>query len=163
MSECLDTLDRYCEIVDGKLWCKESYHKRPVGWFNVGIATSGHDRLSIKGRGYLVHRVLFYLTYRYMPEYVDHIDRNPANNDISNIRDASKATNSWNRGVQSNSTSGVRGVSYNNNSASTSKWGAYIKVDGVREWLGSYKTLEDAERVYNEAVRKYSEKGRIIL
>jgi hypothetical protein len=162
LPKLLELIDDYCELKSDGLYCKKAYHKRPLGKFATHEAASGHLVVSIKGQHVMLHRVIFYILYGWMPEYVDHIDRNPKNNNPENLRAASKATNSWNRDVQSNSTTGLRGVHYNKNPDSVCKWGAHIKVNGKREWLGSYMTAEEASNAYENAYNKYVASGDIV-
>jgi hypothetical protein len=144
----LSDLEEYFIYHEGNLYCIKSYGKTKLGLSLRNKNKSGHYAISIKNQSILLHRAIFLMYHKWLPEFLDHIDRNPANNLIDNLRPASKATNSWNRYLQSNSTSGIRGVSYNKNPKSTSKWGAYIKINGKRLWLGSYKTKELAEEAY---------------
>ncbi|MCH6546434.1 MAG: HNH endonuclease, partial [Deltaproteobacteria bacterium] len=63
-----------------------------------------------KPRPYLVHRTVFYLSHGYLPEQIDHINGIRSDNRIDNLRGANDCTNAYNRGLQSNNTSGVKGV-----------------------------------------------------
>lgn len=162
LKEKLEILDEYFYYDGGEIVCKKAYHKRPLGVVTGTVTSSGHTVLRLKGMPFLKHRAIFFIVYRYLPEFIDHIDRNPQNNFIENLRAATKATNSWNRGVQSNSATGIRGVTYNNNPNSVSKWGAYIKINGKRIWIGSFKTKELAEEAYQQTFYKCCETGEII-
>lgn len=63
------------------------------------------------GKKYLNHRVVFFLHNGYCPECIDHIDGNPKNNQISNLREATRSENNCNRKINSNNSSGYKGVS----------------------------------------------------
>ena len=84
----------------------------------------------------------------YLPNLVEHRDRNKLNNKIQNLRDGDKELNSWNRDLQANNTSGFRGVSWNKGA---NKWHAYIKVKGKRIHLGLFETAEEASTAYVKA------------
>lgn len=83
-------------------------------------------------------------------EKVDHIDGNRLNNQKENLRPASKAQNSMNRGPQSNSTTGYKGVYY---SKQTMKYQAKINYYGICRHLGFFTDLEEAARAYDKAAK----------
>jgi hypothetical protein len=87
-------------------------------------------------------------------EYVDHIDGDGLNNTRDNIRLATPSQNSINKRMQSNNTSGVRGVCWNGR-----KWQAEIKVKGQKKlYLGQFDTIEEAAAVYQKrAVKLFGE------
>jgi hypothetical protein len=89
-------------------------------------------------------------------EMVDHIDRNPANNCINNLRYCTKAENTINSKLREDNTSGYRGVSYHK---ATKSWQARISIvrkgKNVRLNLGLYLTADSAALVYNTFARKY--------
>ena len=79
-----------------------------------------------------------------MPEKeVDHINRNRADNRISNLRLVSSTENKHNTGLRKNNRSGCSGVCFNNYHG---RWDARIRVDGRRINLGRYTSLDDAKR-----------------
>lgn len=79
---------------------------------------------------------------------VDHINKNPLDNRIENLRIITQAQNCQNRKeLSSNNKSGVRNVSWN---AALSKWLVKIKIHGKSHYFGVYKELEDAKKVADE-------------
>ena len=72
---------------------------------------------------------------------VDHIDRNPLNNRKNNLRVATKSENAANSSMNSNNTSGVKGISWNKNAKS---WRVYLTKNGVRHELGYTKDFYKA-------------------
>lgn len=134
---------------DGDLFFKEysPYWNKPIGH-----ESNGYYSCNIDGKSYLKHRLIYLMFYGKLPELLDHIDRNPLNNRIENIREADKKINSINRNLQSNNKSGYKGVSWNKNS---SKWEAYIKVNNKRIHLKLHETLEEAIEARREAENKY--------
>ena len=83
---------------------------------------------------------------------IDHIDRNPGNNRIENLREVTQIQNMQNTKIHSLNTSGVKGVSWNTKNR---KWVAQVHVLGKKAYLGMYNTLEEAEAVVKEAREKY--------
>ncbi|HEY8663131.1 MAG TPA: AP2 domain-containing protein [Propionibacteriaceae bacterium] len=78
--------------------------------------------------------------------FVDHINGDGLDNRRENLRPATVATNLMNRGVQSNNTSGFKGVTRRD-----SKWRAQISTKDNYFHLGIFATPEDAARAYDAA------------
>ncbi len=71
----------------------------------------------------------------------DHRNGDTLDNQKSNLRTATHAENGKNRKLNVNSTSGIKGVSWDKK---TRKWRAYIKVDYKMIHLGFFISIEDA-------------------
>lgn len=83
-------------------------------WYyhNKGYAVR-YDCSADKPKSILLHRYIYELKYGEIPEgyFVDHIDRNPLNNQISNLRLVTPAENCCNISKYRNNKSGYIGVS----------------------------------------------------
>lgn len=130
-----------------RLEAKEAGYKNKNGYIQIRITLSDGIHPS-----FLAHRIIFALQFGYLPDVIDHIDRNPQNNSINNLRDASKALNTINSGIPNNNTSGIKGVSWHKNS---NKWSAQIKVNQKKIHLGIFKTIENATIARNNAENYY--------
>lgn len=84
--------------------------------------------------------------------YIDHINRDRSDNRKSNLRFATIKENNRNVGLQSNNTSGAKGVHYTHR---LNKYIAYITVDGKRIHLGCYNSKYEAAKDYNQAALRY--------
>lgn len=134
---------------DGKLFFKSNLHSKQREGQEVGsLNNCGYLKVCLDKQNYLIHRLIFLMHYGYLPEMLDHIDRNKLNNRIENLRECDKEVNSWNRDKQANNTSGYRGVSWNK---AAGKWHAYIKIKGKRKHLGLFSTPEEANEAYEKA------------
>ena len=93
--------------------------------------------------GYLAHRVAWLLYYGVDPgeKEIDHIDGNPVNNKISNLRLVDHQGNMRNKRKRSTNTSGVQGVSWHKG---TGKWRAYIADRGEQQYLGIFEDKFEA-------------------
>lgn len=83
---------------------------------------------------------------------VDHINRNRLDNRKSNLRVVSHRTNGFNKGKQSNNTSGYVGVSWEK---SRNKWETHIKINRKKIFLGYFDDIEEAASVRKNAEIKY--------
>lgn len=81
---------------------------------------------------------------------IDHIDGNPGNNSIANLRLATSRQQKQNKGVQSNNRSGLKGAYYHA-CRKGKKWRSQIKVDDVLYFLGYFDTPEEAHEAYAAA------------
>ena len=72
---------------------------------------------------------------------VDHIDNNRTNNNAYNLRWCTHGENQQNKGIQSNNTTGTRGIYYRKDSQN---WRAIIMHNGKSIKIGTFKTKEEA-------------------
>ena len=117
----------------------------------VGNLTNyGYLNFQINGKKYFVHRIIYYMHHGHMDDtmQIDHIDGNPANNRIENLRLVTRSQNGCNRKIDKNSTTGVKGVSWHKN---IMKFEARIMKNNKRVHIGYYDTLEAAEKAITEA------------
>lgn len=84
-------------------------------------------------------------------ETTDHINGNKLDNRKSNLRPATRSQNQANRGVQSNNTSGYKGVHYDK---LRNKWRARVVLNRKGINLGDFKTPEEAALAYNTKAKE---------
>lgn len=82
---------------------------------------------------------------------IDHINRNPLDNRMCNLRYATQCVNTINQSLSSRNTTGVRGVA----KAEKGRYRASITVKHQTIQLGRYETIEEAKRARKEAEEKY--------
>ncbi len=87
-----------------------------------------------------------------MPEGLDHINGNPADNRIKNLREATQSQNNGNRKKQKNCSSIYKGVCWNN---AVDKWLVQIAIEGKGKYLGHFINERDAGLAYNIAAKKH--------
>lgn len=143
-------LFRY-DPLSGFLFRKTSTGGRLPGSKAGSIGTDGRVQIYVDGANYKAHRIIWQLVTGVEPEHeIDHIDGNPSNNSWSNLRHVTHQINLENRrGPTKANPHKVSGVTKNKN-----RFGAQIKADGRRIWLGTYDTPEEAHAVYVEAKRR---------
>jgi len=74
-------------------------------------------------------------------QFVDHINRNKADNRKQNLRCCERRENGRNHGLYSSNTSGVAGVYFDNE---RSKWVASITYNSRRLFIGRFAEKDDA-------------------
>lgn len=72
---------------------------------------------------------------------VDHIDRNPLNNQKSNLRICTQSENVFNSGIRKNNKSGNVGVRF---VKQINRWEAHIMKNRKKHHLGVFKTEDEA-------------------
>ncbi len=103
----------------------------------------GYRRIRINGRGFFTHRMAWILHYGSFPEgmFVDHINGDPSDNRIANLRLATSEGNNRNARGRRNGPKGVRHTR-------KGKFAAAIKVNGKTIQRGSYDTEDEAHEHY---------------
>jgi len=141
-----EVLKELFEYSDGRLIYKPrncpKFNKRWVGFTPSKPKTNGYLYVSVNGKRLLVHRVIYAMHYGYWPKYVDHIDGNPLNNKIQNLRSVDAKLNTKNSKKRVDNTSGCTGVYQ-------LPYGAW-RVRLGSNHIGVYESLELAELVYHE-------------
>jgi hypothetical protein len=107
------------------------------------------------------HRVAYAIQYGMWPKKViDHINGNPFDNRIENLRDVTPAENSQNAKLYYNNKTGTQGVWWDKQ---RKNYQVYITKNQKRICLGRFKTLEEAVTVRLQAEKNlgfHSNHGR---
>ena len=91
---------------------------------------------------YAAHRISWLIYYGEWPKgQIDHINHDPTDNRIKNLRDVTASENNRNRTLQKNNKVNFNGVFFDKQ---TSRYRAQIKIDGVKKCLGRYDTVKEA-------------------
>ena len=114
------------------------------------VGTGGYQRVRIDNKQYLEHRLVWLWHHGVFPRILDHIDRNPLNNRIENLRLCNESQNAANSGLPVNNTSGYRGVCWD---VRKKAWKVRVSlvVDGerVRQYVGHFADIHEAAIIYN--------------
>lgn len=124
-----------------------------------GLTKLGYVRIGIRGFGQLAaHRLAWVYMFGSIPNEdleIDHIDGNPSNNAISNLRLATSAQQKQNKRIQSNNRALLKGAYYHG-CHKGKKWRSQIKLSDDRLiFLGYFHTPEEAHQAYSAAAIRY--------
>lgn len=135
-----ETLKAKFEYKDGQLLHRNSFHKRfngkPAGFKH----NNGYCQVRVDGVLYGTHRLIWVYHYgdaNIRNFEIDHIDRNPSNNRIENLRLADRSLNRCNISAK-----GYTVRPHNGNSYEAAFKGQY---------LGCFPTPEEAQHAYQQA------------
>jgi hypothetical protein len=118
---------------------KEITYKQNKGYIQLFLFTAG------KEYQVLGHRFgWFYYYGTQPPKHLDHIDRNPLNNRIENLRETTHQENLFNQKA--------KGYTYDKKK---NMYCAQLYLDGKNLHLGCYGTTEEARAAYLEGKNKY--------
>ena len=141
------------DYVDGELRRRNPTGTRHKSDSVAGsINNRGYVHVKINRKKYLAHRLIYLYHHGTMPDFIDHIDGNKLNNRIENLRECTKSQNGFNMRMNSNNTSGVKGVSWNEQ---RQKWVVHLRLNHKQKYFGGFKDFELAELVAIEARNKY--------
>lgn len=113
---------------------------------------AGYVHASVDRKVYPLHHLVWIWHGKTHTKFLDHIDRNPSNNRIENLRAVTHAQNMWNKSVQKNNSTGASGVSWHKTKG---KYQVRIGANGSRIHLGYFDDFDLAELVSIEARAKY--------
>ncbi len=174
-------LERWVSCVDGRERC---YPEKIVtqtlqsrGYYQCNLNDAGGANRKAR----LIHRLIaeaFVPNPENYPE-VDHIDRDSTNNDLSNLRWATKQQQQWNTAAESTyggkeTTSKYKGVSYKPTTRNRYKagsraaansngwyithrkkpWSAVIMIKGKNKSIGMFHTENEAAEAYNQKAKE---------
>ncbi len=110
---------------------------------NAGFARKdGYVLIRINNKRYLAHRLAWFLHHGTWPNlFLDHINKNPNDNRIENLRECTTAENGWNRNAQSNASTGFKNVNVDRN---RNKYQVKVSAYGKTHWVGYFNTIEES-------------------
>ena len=131
-----------------------TYKKKNYSCWKLSLAYNG------KYHSLKCSRIIFLLYNGYLTDkkLVDHVDGNPLNNKIENLRESTRNQNNQNSKIPKTNTSGHKGVYWD---AKSKKWRVMIYANGKFHHFGLYEKKEDAIKLAIEARKKlHGEFGR---
>lgn len=113
----------------------------------------GYHVIGIRRRRYRSHRLAWLWIHGVWPSAsLDHINGDPSDNRLVNLREASYPQNAHNAKLRKDNTSGYKGVFWVNHCM---KWGAQFVLMGNNIYLGLFENKLDAVTAVRSAREKY--------
>lgn len=157
--EAIEDILRRTEYRDGELrwlgapWNQGSKAANIIPGKIAGHVNHGYRRIGMVGYGsVLAHRAIYFLFHKNLPLIVDHIDGNPSNNAIENLRAATLSQNQMNSKQSVKNTSGRKGVFWHKRAG---KWTASIRVNDKLKHLGVFENFESAVMAREKAEKEH--------
>lgn len=149
-----DYLKELFDYSDGNLvWKNRVGNKSYLNGQIAGtLKSSGYWQIRLNGKSELAHRLIYLFHHGYLPNRIDHVDGNPSNNAIDNLRECSTVENARNSKLASNNKTGIKGVFWCN---TYKKWMARVWANGRFVVNRTFHDIELAEFVAQEAREKY--------
>jgi hypothetical protein len=120
----------------------QSWNERNVGKPALTAGKATYAQGKILGYKELAHRLAFALHFGRWPiGEIDHINGDPRDNRIENLRDVPPLINKRNKKLNSRNRSGTQGVIWD---AKAGSWIVTIGARDKRRYLGSFKSLDEA-------------------
>ena len=134
------------------VWIKKTNNRILIGSV-AGSPDEGYWYIRIDGKNHRAHRLAWLYVYGEFPDgFIDHMNRERADNRISNLRIATRSVNGQNRKIHNNNTSGIPGVCWHNRKQ---KWYAKVTNNRKHKHLGSFDTIEKAIAARKAAEKKF--------
>jgi hypothetical protein len=116
------------------------------------VGADGRVSIHLSRRLLKAHRLAWLFERGHWPyQQIDHVNGNPSDNRIGNLRQATNTQNQYNRGANKNNTSGHKGAYWDK---PRDKWRAQIMLNRKAVFLGHYETAAAAGEAYRRAAEK---------
>lgn len=144
--------DMQCTDPRGSEWASNQWNSRAAGKEAFTFTDRrGYRHGKVHGMNYQAHRIIWKMVHGADPAVIDHINGNPSDNRLSNLRECSTAENSRNYAKKSQGSSRYRGVCW---VARDGKWAARISNgESGKVSLGYFEVEAEAARAYDRAAR----------
>lgn len=137
-----DYLKKIFDYKDGNLIRKiKSSNRTKIGDIAGSNNGNGYLRVSVLGKYFYAHRIIFMWHFGHFPNEIDHIDGNRKNNKINNLRKATHAQNGKNLTLRHSNKIGISGVRFDDD---RKKWHSSISVEKKKIHLGRFDNIDQA-------------------
>lgn len=145
----------YCATTGTLIWQRDTRGRR-AGTIAGYKRKDGYIEVYIAGRRHLAHRLIWAIVHGSMPQNsIDHINGNPSDNRIENLRDVSHSVNLQN--MRRSPTKLMPGVVCVTGGVKSKPFAAKITTNCKSKHLGCFATEVEAHNAYLEAKRQMHE------
>jgi len=150
------TAERLRELLDyvpetGLFYWRQQRGSAAVGRLAGIQGPSGYRLIRIDKRRHFAHRLAWlYVHGRHPTCEIDHVNGNPTDDRIANLRQCSRFEN--NRNVRAHNATGFKGV-YREEGCRRTRWYARISRNYMRCRIGPFASPEEAAAAYDAAAR----------
>jgi hypothetical protein len=143
----------YSPLTGALIWKKGTLRRVPIGSIAGGInKRDGYRYVRFEGRLYPATHLIFVIMRGDFPTVeIDHINRIRSDDRWANLRPATKSQNCCNKGLRTDNTSGIKGISWVDR---LGKWKAEIRFQGHYRYLGIFPSKVAAQDARRSAAKK---------
>jgi hypothetical protein len=141
------------KLKDHKIW-NARFAGKVCGNANPYGVRNKYYTLFFNRKHFFNHRIIYAIhneTTDFNGKIIDHIDGNSENNNPQNLRLVTPSENSLNSKKRKNNKTGHKNIYFHKRDK---VYECSILVNGKRNWIGYYKTLEEALQARNSSIEK---------
>jgi hypothetical protein len=121
----------------------------PAGKVAGTLSNTGYLIIAVDGVRHPAHRLAWLYVHGFWPPaYIDHVNRDRADNRICNLRLATQSQNNVNSCLRSDNSTGHKGVAFD---VRRNRYRAYIVLNGKQKHLGRFREFDKACAAYDRA------------
>lgn len=136
----------YWKLREVKHFTDKNFNSKCGGKKAGNIMQKGYWRIRYQYTFFQEHRLIYFMFTGQEPQVVDHIDGNPLNNSIENLRAADIIMNARNIKGSKNNKSGYANIRL----SKSGKYSVHVSILGKQIMLGTFKNIHEAIKVRDE-------------
>lgn len=112
---------------------------------------NGYFIVTVDGRGYLEHRLVWLMVHGTMPEFIDHKNLSRSDNRLANLRASTRSENAANARTRPHNKLGIKGVYYRQGRG----YEVSLTKDRKTIHIGRFSTPQEAKAAYDAAAQRF--------
>jgi hypothetical protein len=139
----------------GVLYWRKNHNGIHSGGIAGCLSPTGRWLIGIDGKRHYRYRLVFLYVYGWMPEMIDHKDRNPVNDRPDNLRPCTQSQNSVNSNAPKRKFSGLPRNVIRDKRKHKNPFIARVRVNGRQKHVGSFSTPQEAYAAAAKAIQAF--------